>query len=319
MGKQTFVGIDVAKDSMEVTVHQSREHWEYATDEAGLLKLLAQMKRLKPALIVMEATGGYENIIHAELQSAGYPVSVINPRLIRDFARSLGILAKTDRIDAKVIAHYAAAVKPSPHELESTDTQKLAAIMARRRQIIGMLTMEKNRLHQADPVVRIRIREHIAWLQQELEDINKELKQLIEENADWKEKNDILQSVPGVGPNMAITLLSDFPELGSLNRKQAGALCGVAPFNRDSGKLRGKRTTWGGRESVRTATYMATFVAIRHNWVLKAFYDRLITSGKPFKVAMVACMRKLICILNMMLKNHTLWNHNSANCLVTYP
>lgn len=313
MGKQTFVGIDVAKDSVEVTVHLSQEHWNYANDEAGLLKLLAQMKKLKPALIVLEATGGYEVTIAAELQSKGFPTAVVNPRLIRDFARSLGILAKTDLVDAKVIARYAATVQPPPRPLPTPETQRLGAIMARRRQIVAMLTMEKNRLHNADPVVITRIQEHILWLQQELDDINKELQQLIENNPDWKEKSDILQSVPGVGPNTAITLLSDFPELGSLNRKQSASLCGVAPFNRDSGTLRGKRTTWGGRQSVRTATYMATFTAIRFNPVLKTFFARLIAAGKPFKVALVACMRKLICILNMMLKHHSRWN--VSNCV----
>lgn len=319
MGKQTFVGIDVAKDSIEVSVHQSQEHWAYNNDEAGLLKLLAQMKRLKPALVVLEATGGYEVTIAAELQSTDFPVAVVNPRFIRDFARSVGILAKTDLLDARVIARYAATVQPPPRALPTEETQKLGAIMARRRQTVAMLTMEKNRLHNADPVVITRIKEHIDWLKRELEDINKELKQLIENNTDWKEKSDIMQSVPGVGPNTAITLLSDFPELGSLNRKQAAALCGVAPFNRDSGTLRGKRTTWGGRESVRTATYMATFTAIRHNSMLKAFFDRLTKSGKPFKVALVACMRKLICILNMMLKKHTLWNQNIIQSVVSCP
>jgi transposase len=310
MGKGSFVGIDVAKDSMEVTAHGGKEHWAYANDEYGLVKLAAKMKRLSPVLIVLEATGGYEVMIAAELRSRGFPVAVVNPRHIRDFARSVGILAKTDALDAKVIARYAATVQPTPRALPDEETQRLGAIIMRRRQVIAMLTAEKNRLHQADPAVRESLQTHIRWLEQELDDINKELKQKVEDNPEWKEKNDIIQSVPGVGPNLAITLLSDFPELGSLNRKQTAALSGVAPFNRDSGTLRGKRMIWGGRDIVRAATYMSTFVAIRFNPLLKAFFKRLTEAGKPYKVAMVACMRKLLCILNAMLKNRTSWNNH---------
>lgn len=309
MGKPNYVGVDVAKDSMEVTVHEGKEHWAYANDENGLTKFLAKMKRLSPALIVLEATGGYEITIAGELQSRGFPVAVVNPRHIRDFAKSLGILAKTDYLDAKVIARYAATVQPSPRVLPDEESQRLGAIIMSRRQIVGMLTAEKNRLQQAAPAVRERIKQHIDWLKEELDDINKELKHLVEDNPEWKEKSEIMQSIPGVGPNLAITLLSDFPELGNLNRKQIAALGGVAPFNRDSGTLRGKRAVWGGREVVRSATYMSTFVAIRFNPLLKSFFERLIVAGKPYKVAMVACMRKLLCILNAMLKNRTSWNY----------
>jgi transposase len=316
MGKMNFVGIDVAKDSMEVTVNEGKEHWEYANDEYGLAKLLAKMKRLAPALIVMESTGGYEITIAAELQSHKYPVAVVNPRHIRDFARSVGILAKTDILDARVIARFAATVKPTPRNLPTANNQKLGAILMRRRQVIAMLTAEKNRLHQADMAVKTRIEEHVAWLKKELDDINKELKRFIEDNLEWKEKNDIIQSVPGVGPNLATTLMADFPELGKLNRKQIAALGGVAPFNRDSGTLRGKRSIWGGRDSVRTATYMSTFVAIRYNPVLKSYFLRLRDAGKPYKVAIVACMRKLLCILNAMLKNRTFWDNRIPQSVV---
>jgi transposase len=309
MGKGGYVGIDMAKDSMEVTVHEGKDHWAFANDEYGLAKLLAKMKRLAPALIVMEATGGYEVTVAAELQSKGFPVSVINPRQIRDFARSVGILAKTDILDARVIARFAADIHPTPRALPTEETKTLGAVIMRRRQVIAMLTAEKNRLHQADPAVRERLQIHIRWLEQELDDINKELRQRVENNPEWKEKNEIIQSVPGVGPNLAITLLSDFPELGTLNRKETAALGGVAPFNRDSGTLRGKRSIWGGRGVVRTAAYMSAFVAIRYNPLLKAFFERLIGAGKPYKVAIVACMRKLLCILNTMLKNHTTWNY----------
>jgi transposase len=308
MGKPNYVGIDVAKDSMEVTVHEGKERWAFSNDERGLTNLITKMKRLSPCLIVMEATGGYEVTIAAELQSRGFPAAVVNPRHIRDFARSVGILAKTDILDAKVIARYAATVQPTTRALPTEETKRLAGIMMRRRQIVAMRTAEKNRLHQADPAVKERIKVHITWLEQELNDLNKELKQMIESNPEWKEKSEIIQSVPGVGPNLAITILSDFPELGRLNRKQTAALSGVAPFNRDSGTMRGKRSIWGGRGVVRTAAYMSTISAIRFNPLLKPFYKRLIEAGKLRKVAMVACMRKLLCILNAMLKNHTTWD-----------
>jgi transposase len=308
MGTPNYVGIDVAKDSMEVTIHEGKESWSFSNDECGLTKLMTKMKRLSPVLIVMEATGGYEVAIAAELHSKGFPVAIVNPRHIRDFARSVGILAKTDVLDAKVIARYAAKVQPTSRSLPTEETRQLGGIMMRRRQIVAMRTAERNRLHQADPAVKQRIKAHIAWLEQELNDINKELKQMIESNPEWKEKNDIIQSVPGVGPNLAITILSDFTELGRLNRKQTAALSGVAPFNRDSGTMRGKRCIWGGRGVVRTAAYMSTLSAIRFNPLLKSFYERLVKAGKLRKVAMVACMRKLLCILNTMLKNRTTWD-----------
>jgi transposase len=311
LDKQNYIGIDIAKDSMEVAVHESQEKWSFANDETGIAKLKTRMKKLKPSLIVMEATGGYEVAVAAELHSLGFPVAVVNPRHIRDFARSVGILAKTDALDAKVIARYAATVKPEARALPAEDTRRLGVIMMRRRQIVVMRTAEKNRLHQADPEIKGRIKVHITWLEQELDDINKELKQMIESSPEWKEKNDILQSVPGVGQNLAMTILSDFPELGQLNRKQAAALSGVAPFNRDSGIMRGKRSIWGGRGVVRAAVYMSIVSAIRFNPQIKTFYQRLVKAGKLRKVAMVACMRKLLCILNVMLKNHTSWNYSA--------
>jgi transposase len=309
MGKN-YIGIDMAKDEMEVKVHEGQSSCTYANDENGIATLMTQMKSLSPTLIVVEATGGYENAVAVELQSNGFPVAVVNPRHIRDFAKSIGILAKTDKIDARVIARYAATVQPAPRMLPEAETQALGALIMRRRQVVAMMTSEKNRLQQAAPAVKRHIQLHIAWLEQELDDINKELKKMVKDNPEWKEKSDIMQSVPGVGPNLATTLLADFPELGSLNRKQTAALGGVAPFNRDSGTLRGKRMIWGGRDAVRTATYMSVFVAIRFNHLLKTFFDRLIATGKVRKVAMVACMRKLLCILNAMLKNRTTWNQS---------
>ncbi len=309
MGKQTFVGIDVAKDSMEVNAHGGKESWNYASDENGLAKLVTKMKRLAPALIVLEATGGYEVNVAAELQSHSFPVAVVNPRHIRDFARSVGILAKTDKLDAQIIARYAATVQPPARLLPDAETQKLAAIMMRRRQLIAMRTAEMNRFQQAVPAVKVRIKDHIDWLSHELDDITGELLQMVEDNREWKEKSEIIQSVPGVGPKLAITLLSELPELGTLNRKQLAALAGVAPFNRDSGKMRGKRCIWGGRGTVRSATYMAAFSGTRWNPVLKPFYQKLKDAGKLHKVALVACMRKLLCILNTMIKNRSKWDY----------
>lgn len=316
MEKQNYIGIDVAKDSMEVAVHESQEKWSFTNDETGIAKLITRMKKLKLSLIVMEATGGYEVAVAAELHSLSFPVAVVNPRHIRDFARSVGILAKTDALDAKVIARYAAMVQPTPRSLPTEETRRLGVIMMRRRQIVAMRTAEKNRLHQADPAIKGRIKVHITWLEQELDDINKELKQMIESNPEWKEKSDIIQSVPGVGQNLAMTILSDFPELGQLNRKQAAALSGVAPFNRDSGAMRGKRSIWGGRGVVRTAVYMSIISAIRFNPQIKVFYQRMVQAGKIRKVAMVACMRKLLCILNVMLKNHASWNYAAHQPMV---
>jgi transposase len=310
-----YIGIDVAKDFMEVVVHEGKEHWNYANSEPGLAKLVTKMKRLSPCLIVLEATGGYEITVAAELQSNGFPVAVVNPRHIRDFAKSVGILAKTDILDARVIARFAATVQPAPRVLPAEETRKLSAIMMRRRQVIAILTGEKNRLHKADTAVKDRIQVHVTWLEQELDDINKELKQKVHDNPEWKDKDEIIQSVPGVGPNLSITLLADFPELGTLNRKQTAALGGVAPFNRDSGTLRGRRSIWGGRDIVRTATYMSAFVAVRCNPLLKSFYNRLIVAGKPRKVALVACMRKLLCILNAMIKNRTTWDYRDTQVM----
>lgn len=302
-----FVGIDVAKDSMEVMVHESSKRWNFMNDESGVHKLIGKMKMLSPCLIVFEATGGYENTVATGLQCKGFSVAVINPRQIRDFARSIGTLAKTDILDARVIAHFAAKIQPPPRILPTEEAKRLGAILMRRRQVVTLLTAEKNRLLQANPAVRERVKNHVTWLKQELSDISKELKQVVQDDPEWKEQDKIIQSVPGVGPILSFTLLADFPELGTLNRKQIAALGGVAPFNRDSGKMRGKRTIWGGRGVVRTATYMAAFAAIRCNPLLTSFFNRLVAAGKPRKVALVACMRKLLCILNAMLKNRTGW------------
>jgi transposase len=316
MEMESFVGIDISKATIDVAVHENKEHWAFTNDENGIKKLASLMRKVSPSLIVMESTGSYEVAATYELSARGFSVAVVNPRHIRDFARSTGLLAKTDGLDARVIARFAATIKPSPRILPDEDTQKLAAIMARRRQVVAMLTAEKNRLGQANHTVKERIKQHISWLEQELDDINKESGSMIESNTEWKEKSDIMQSVPGVGPNLSLTLLSDMPELGNLNRKEIAALCGLAPFNRDSGQRRGQRSIWGGRSSVRAAIYMAAFSAVRWNPLLREFYQRLVDSGKRRKVALVACMRKLLCILNAMLKNRTVWNAQIMHPLV---
>jgi transposase len=252
----------------------------------------------------------------AALAVSGVPLVVTNPRQVRDFARATGRLAKTDVIDARVLAHFAAAMQPESRRLPDSQEQELKAILARRRQLIEMLTAERNRLHSArSKAVKANIKAHIDWLEKEMTRIDRDLEQSIRQSPIWREKDDLLKSVPGVGPVLSTTILADLPELGLLNRRQIAALVGVAPFNRDSGNLRGKRTVWGGRSAIRAALYMATLVASRHNPVIRAFYHRLCAAGKPKKVALTACMRKLLTILNAMLKHRTPWHYADTKTL----
>jgi transposase len=302
-----YVGIDVSKDRLDIAVHGADKRWSFTNDEGGIEQTVKCIKELSPVLVVLEATGGIELPVVASLGAAGVPVAVINPRQARDFGKATGKLAKTDALDAKVLAHFAAAVHPKAQELPDATAQEFAAILARRRQLVEMLTAEKNRSRTAVKPVRERIRAHVSWLEQELDSTDKDLDRAIRGSPLWREKDDLLKSVPGVGPVLSSTLLGQLPELGTLNRKQIAALVGVAPLNRDSGKFRGKRAVWGGRASVRAALYMATLVATRYNPVIKVFYDRLCSIGKPKKVALTACMRKLLTILNAMVKNRTYW------------
>lgn len=312
MEKKIYIGIDVSKDMLDVAVHGDKQHWSFPNDEAGINKIVSKFRELPPALVALEATGGFEVPLAAELGVAKIPTAVVNPRQIRDFAKSVGMLAKTDVLDAKIIARFAASVQPIPHPIRDTEARELGAIMARRRQIVSMITAEKNRLSTASKTVKPRICAHINWLEKELNDVNRNLRQKVKDSPIWQEKDEVLQSVPGVGPNLSTTILAELPELGTLNRKQIAALVGVAPLNRDSGTLRGKRTTWGGRATVRTAFYMATLVATRHNPLIRCFYERLCAAGKPKKVALTACMRKLLTILNAMLKYGTRWDYPVA-------
>ena len=304
---ERFIGIDVAKAQVDIAVRPTGETWTSPTDEAGLAALVQRLQPLRPTLIVLEATGGWEVPVAGALAAAGLPVAVVNPRQVRAFAKATGRLAKTDRLDAQVLAQFAEAVRPTPRPLPDATAQELSAVLARRRQLIEMLTAEKNRLGRALARVQPDIRAHIAWLEKRLARADDELVTLIQTSPLWREHDDLLRSMPGVGPVLATTWLAELPELGTLSRRQIAALAGVAPLNRDSGTLRGHRRIWGGRATVRIALYMGALVGTRCNPVLKAFYHRLLAAGKAKKVALVACMRKLLTILNAMLKQHTPW------------
>lgn len=308
----SYVGIDVAKAHLDVAVHPSGEEWRVEHRPEGIASLAKQLAAQAPALVVLEASGGLELPLVGELYAAQLPVVVVNPRQVRDFAKALGRLAKTDSLDARVLAQFGEATKPQLRPLPDAQTQELQALVARRSQLVGMLTAEKNRLRTATTRVQPQIREHIGWLEQHLEEVDKDLKGLIRSTPAWRVKEKVLSSAPGVGPVLTATLVARVPELGKLNRRQVSALVGVAPFNRDSGTLRGKRTVWGGRSSVRAALYMATLVATRFNPVIQAFYQRLLEAGKPKKLALTACMRKLLTILNSMVKHGCPWNPNLA-------
>lgn len=309
---QEYVGIDVSKTQLDVCVLQAQQHWVVANDENGRQALTQRLATLKQALIVLEATGGFESAVVGTLAAAGLLPVVVNPRQVRDFAKASGRLAKTDKLDAEIIARFAAAIQPTPRPLKSRQAQELDAVLTRRRQLIEMLTAEKNRLSIAPVALRADLKAHIHWLRQRLDDIDGQLQQLIQASPLWRAKDQLLRTIPGVGPVTSRSLIAALPELGTLNRREIAALVGVAPFNRDSGRFQGERMIWGGRAVVRTALYMATLSAVRCNPVIKAFYLRLCAAGKPHKVALTACMRKLITILNTMVKNDTPWEDKIA-------
>jgi transposase len=302
-----FVGIDISKARLDVAVRPRGTAFGVDHDDAGIVTVIERLRSQPPTLVVLEATGGLEVVVASALAAAGLPVVVVNPRQVRDFAKATGRLAKTDAIDAQVLAQFADAVRPALRPLPDASTQALAALMTRRRQILDMLTAETNRLESASRRIRREIQTHIRWLERQVAKLDEELSQTIRSSPVWRAKDDLLQSMPGVGPVLATTLLASVPELGTLNRRQVAALVGVAPLNRESGTWRGKRTVWGGRAPVRAVLYMGALVAARHNPVLKAFYQRLRQAGKAPKVALTACMRKLLTMLNAMLKHHTPW------------
>jgi transposase len=301
------VGIDVAKARLDVAVRPSGEAWPAPNDAAGVAALAARLAGLAPALVVLEATGGLERLAAAELAAAGLPVAVVNPRQVRAFARAVGQLAKTDALDAALLARFGEAVRPPPRPLPDAAQQELAALLARRRQVVVMLTAERQRLAAAGAAVRRRVQAHVDWLARELAALDDDLGQTLRASPAWRAKEDLLRSVPGVGPVVALTLLAELPELGHLDRKRLAALVGVAPLNADSGTRRGKRLVWGGRGRVRAALYMAALTASRYNPVLRAFYQRLLRAGKAKKVALTACMHKLLRILNAIVHAASPW------------
>jgi len=307
MPSASFVGIDVAKDKLDIAVRPSAEQWVAPQTEDGISTLVARLVAVAPELVVLEATGGFELPVAAALATAGVPVAVVNPRQVRAFARGIGQLAKTDALDAAVLARFAEVVHPTPRPLPDAQAQELSALLARRRQVQAMLIAERQRLGTALLAVRPHISRHIRFLEAELEDLERQLRDAVQASPLWREQEDLLRSTPGIGPATAVALLAEVPELGRLDRKKIAALVGVAPFPCDSGTLRGKRIVWGGRARVRSALYMATLVATRHNPLIRAFYQRLCAAGKPKKVALVACMRKLLTILNAMLRHQTPW------------
>ncbi len=309
-----FVGIDVSKDRLDVAVRPTGEAWQAPYNSQGVSDLVHRLGELAPQLVVLEATGGMEMTLVGELVASQLDVAVVNPRQVRDFARAAGKLAKTDSLDAHALAHFAQAMRPASRPLPDAQSKELMALVARRRQLVDMITAEKNRLRTAPRRIRPKVQEHILWLEENLEELDRDLGEFIRSSPMWKDKDQLLRSAPGVGPVLSMTLLSDLPELGALNRGEIAALVGVAPFNRDSGALRGKRQVWGGRGKVRAALYMATLVATRFNPALQSFYQHLCEAGKPKKVALTACMRKLLTILNAMVKHNRHWDpalHNS--------
>jgi transposase len=307
----SFVGIDVAKAELVVGERPSAAQWRVPNEEAGIRTLTQRLLIERPALIVLEATGGYELAAVGALAAAGLPVVVVNPRQVRDFARATGQLAKTDALDAGVLALFAERVRPPVRPVASEEQADLAAVLARRRQLLEMLVAERNRLGQVfgheTTLVKRSLKQHIAYLERELRRTDTELGDRIRKSPVWCAQDDLLRSVPGVGPVLAVTLLAEVPELGSLTRKEIAKLVGVAPLNRDSGTLRGQRTIAGGRSAVRAALYMAALVATRHNAAIRTFYQRLVAAGKPKKLALTACMRKLLTILNAIMKTNTRW------------
>lgn len=307
-----FIGIDVSKATLDIASLPDGESWSVTNDDLGLAELAPRLVALTPTLVVLEATGGFESPAVAALAKAGLPVVVVNPRQVRDFAKAMGRLAKTDTLDAAVLAEFAQRVRPAPRPLPDEAAQLLESLVTRRRQLLEMLTAEHNRLGFARGPVRRGITQHIQWLEKRLADVDHDLQEAITASPLYQAKADLLRSVPGVGPVTAATLLASLPELGHLTRHQIAALVGVAPMNRDSGTARGKRMVWGGRAPVRAVLYMAALVGIKHNVVIRRFYERLRAGGKPFKVAATACMRKLLTILNAMVHQHRRWDPQHA-------
>ena len=302
-----YIGIDVSKATLDIDAYPQSHAAQFSNDDIGRHQLIDLLLDLMPALIVLEATGGLESPITGDLAMAGLCVAVINPRQARDFAKAIGVLAKTDAVDAHVLARFAEAIKPEVRPLKSNEMMALDSVLTRRRQIVEMITAETNRHAQAAGKIAKQIAQHLIWLRKRLSEADDDLDGAIQQSPLWQAKSDLMTSVPGVGKITATSLLAELPELGNLARREISALVGVCPFSRESGKHKGRRAIWGGRASVRAVLYMAALVASRHNPVIKAFYQKLLAAGKVKKVALVACMRKLLVILNAMIKNNTPW------------
>ena len=309
MSKKQWIGIDVCQKNLDVYIRPSSQLFQVTNDEVGINRLVQTFKKIQPELIVLEATGGMEINAAVKLTQAGLAVAVINPRQARDFAKATGQLAKTDAIDAKVLAHFADAIRPEVRQISDESSRQLEDLVQRRRQISDMITAEKNRRRGKTNSVKANIDQHVEWLEQQLQEIESQIKSQIALNEDWKQKMDLLTSVPGIGEVVAVTLISSLPELGTISHKSISYLVGLAPLNRDSGKFKGKRRIWGGRAKIRCVLYMAALVAGRFNPAIKAFYERLIKKGKLKKVALTACMHKLLILLNAMMNKNQSWRH----------
>lgn len=309
---EVFIGIDVHKETLETVIDGREERWECRNDAAGRKELLTTLAALSPTLIVVEASGGYERRLVAEGRAAGLPIEVVNPTRVRRLAEALGIMAKTDTIDARVIARFAATVRPALREPHSAEQRQLNALVTRRRQLVGIRTAEKNRLGTCPELMRTDIEEHVAWLESRIEQLEGEIKNMLASNPAWREQTALVSSVPGIGPVTAATLMAELPELGTLNRQKIAALAGLAPYNRDSGPRRRRRRIFGGRAPVRRVLYMAALSAMRCNPVIKRFYHHLLDNGKKEKVALTACMRKLLVIVNAMVRDQEPWSFHPA-------
>jgi len=308
--QSAFVGIDISKDRLDVFIRPQGTSFSEPYTDHGVRSLVERIVKIDPEMVLFEATGGYETQIVAALAHVKVPVVVINPRQVRDFAKATGRLAKTDHIDAQVLARFAEAIRPEPRLLADEDQKELAALMSRHCQLVEMIAMEKNRMHTTTPIVRGYLEAHISWLQTQLKNVDNHLDDFIGKSPVFQRKVEIVRSVPGVGPALSKALVSYLPELGTITRQEIAALVGVAPFNSDSGKRKGKRIIWGGRKHVRSILYMGALVATKYNPAIRAFYQRLLAAGKLKKVALTACMRKMLTILNAMVRTGTPWREN---------
>jgi len=309
MEETIYVGIDISKDYLDVAVIPTKEKRQYPNNQEGIHKLVPWLKKLPAELVVMEPTGGYEAPVAAALSSRRVPVAIVNARQIKEYARATGRMAKTDAIDALVMAEFAAAVKPEPRPLRDQGGKEIKAMVSRRRQLLEMITAEKTRREIAEESLKSGIQAHIEWLKKELDDLDSDLRKRIGDSPLWRVKDNLLQSIPGVGKVLSATILAELPELGKLNRRQIAALVGVAPYNRDSGRMKSKRTIWGGRATIRKVLYMAALAGTIFNPVIRELYQRLVGKGKAKKVALVACMRKLLTIMNAILKYEKPWQY----------